>query len=107
MRHSESLPLKQSHKGALMHIEVTHNPDQTFIDNRNIGNWPIWTKDISEFPWSYDEQEQCYFLEGEVTVTPEGGTGVTVKKGDFVVFPKGMNCTWLVSSPVKKHYKFG
>ncbi len=27
----------------------------------------------SEFPWTYDEPETCYFLEGEVTVTGEDG----------------------------------
>lgn len=38
-----------------------------------VTSWPIWTKEISTFPWIYDSEETCYFLEGEVVVTPEGG----------------------------------
>ena len=76
--------------------------------------WPIWTKEPSTFDWHYDEQERCYFLEGEVTVTPKddavGATGqspVHIVKGDFVTFPKGLGCTWHVKKAVRKHYKFG
>ena len=71
-----------------------------------ITQWPIWTKEPSRFDWYYDEQEQCFFLEGEVTVeTPEGE--VSFGKGDFVTFPKGLSCVWVVKKAVKKHYKFG
>ena len=30
--------------------------------------WPIWTKEVSRFDWSYDCVEECYILEGEVVV---------------------------------------
>ena len=69
--------------------------------------WPIWTKEISVFPWTYDEAETCLFLEGDVIVTPAGGTPVRVGKGDLVTFPAGMSCTWDVKAPVRKHYRFG
>jgi uncharacterized cupin superfamily protein len=69
-----------------------------------IFDWPIWTKEESEFPWSYDEPETCYFLKGDVVVTPEGGEPVEVGQGDLVTFPKGMSCTWKVRKDVKKHY---
>jgi uncharacterized protein len=62
---------------------------------------------VSEFPWHYDEVETCYFLEGDVEVTPEGGKPVRMGKGVLVVFPKGMSCTWQVLKPVRKHYWFG
>ena len=64
-------------------------------------------KETSTFPWSYGESETCYFLEGEVEVTPDGGEPVVVGKGDLVTFPEGMSCTWTVRSPVRKHYRFG
>ena len=51
--------------------------------------------------------ETCYFLEGDVEVTPEGGKPVRIGKGDLVTFPTGMSCTWKVLKPVRKHYKFG
>ena len=30
----------------------------------------IWGCEISSFPWTYDEQETCLLLEGDVSVTP-------------------------------------
>jgi hypothetical protein len=36
-------------------------------------SWPIWGCEISSFPWTYDEQETCLLLEGDVSVTPDGG----------------------------------
>ncbi|MBF0435157.1 MAG: cupin domain-containing protein [Magnetococcales bacterium] len=72
-----------------------------------VGQWPIWTKEVSTFPWSYDEKETCYILEGEVTVIPEGGQPVHFGKGDLVTFPAGLSCTWEIKKPVRKHYRFG
>ena len=88
-------------------ITVTHNPSPETLDKLGVKKWPIWTKEASTFPWFYDEQETCYFLEGEVTVTPEGGEPVKIGKGDLVVFPQGMSCTWTIHKDVRKHYRFG
>lgn len=90
-----------------MQIKVTHQPTEEQLEWLDVLNWPIWTKEVSEFPWTYDEQETCYFLEGDVIVTPDGGQPVQVGKGDLVTFPAGMSCTWKVKSDVRKHYKFG
>ncbi len=68
--------------------------------------WPIWEKEISEFPWHYDERETCLILEGEVTVDASGQS-VTFGPGDLVIFPQGMDCVWRVKQPVRKHYNFG
>ena len=70
-------------------------------------SWPIWTKEISEFPWSYDEKETCYVLDGEVTIVNEQGEQVSFRGGDWVVFPEGMKCTWKITQSVRKHYNFG
>ena len=88
-------------------IKVIRNPAKTQLDELGVSDWPIWTKESSEFPWSYDEQETCYFLEGDVVVTPEGEAPVEVGKGDLVTFPTGMSCTWKIRRDVKKHYRFG
>ena len=88
-------------------IEIERNPDEERLNDLGVYDWPIWTKEVSEFPWSYDEPETCYFLEGDVEVTPEDGEPVTVGKGDLVTFPQGMDCTWDVREPVRKHYRFG
>lgn len=90
-----------------MEIKVIRGPGKEQLDKLGVADWPIWTKEASEFPWHYDEPETCYFLEGYVVVTPDGGEPTTVGKGDLVTFPEGMSCTWQVRKNVKKHYKFG
>ena len=90
-----------------MEIKVTHNPPKEELEKLGVFDWPIWTKEVSEFPWTYDISETCYFLEGRVVVTPEGGAPVEVGAGDLVTFPRGMSCTWKVLEPVRKHYTFG
>ena len=76
------------------------------LEKMGVFNWPVWAKEISRFPWSYDSIEECYFLEGDVTVETKDGKGVSFGKGDFVSFPKGLSCTWNIKKPVKKHYNF-
>jgi len=82
-------------------------PSDNDLEELGVKNWPIWTKEISEFDWFYDEKETCYFIEGEVEVETEDGEVYKIKKGDLVVFPRGLKCKWKVKTPVKKHYKFG
>ena len=76
------------------------------LEKIGVFSWPIWEKEVSKFDWSYDSVEQCYFLEGKVTVTPKAGKPVSFGKSDFVTFPVGLSCTWDVREPVKKHYIF-
>ncbi|MFO8037188.1 MAG: cupin domain-containing protein [Anaerolineales bacterium] len=88
-------------------IIVIHDPDQEHLEELDVFNWPIWTKEVSEFPWEYDTDETCYLLEGEVTVTPEGGNPVQIQKNDLVTFPQGMKCIWKITKDVRKHYTLG
>lgn len=88
-------------------IKIERNPGQDRLKKLGVSNWPIWTKEASEFPWSYDAQETCYFLEGDVVVTPDDGEPVEMGKGDLVTFPSGMSCAWKIRKDVKKHYQFG
>ena len=90
-----------------MQIKVEHQPSEAHLNRLGVFKWGIWTKEASEFPWTYDEQETCYFLEGDVVVTPAGGEPVQMGKGDLVTFPAGMSCTWNIRKDVKKHYRFG
>ncbi len=88
-------------------IQVERPPADHRLDELGVKSWDIWTKEVSEFPWHYDEREICYFLEGDVIVTPDGGEPVRIGQGDLVTFPEGMSCTWQVLKPVRKHYRFG
>jgi uncharacterized cupin superfamily protein len=75
------------------------------IESRGIRKWPIWTKEISRFNHVYDGDEECLFLEGDVVIETNEGNFI-LKPGDFVVFKDGLDCTWDVRKPVKKHYFF-
>jgi uncharacterized cupin superfamily protein len=88
-------------------IKKERDPAKEQIEKLGIMDWPIWTKEVSEFPWTYDAEETCYFLEGDVVVTPDNGEPVEMGKGDLVTFPAGMSCTWKIQKSVKKHYRFG
>jgi uncharacterized cupin superfamily protein len=88
-------------------IKVERNPGGERLQELGVAGWPIWTKEASEFPWTYDETETCYLLEGEVTVTGPDGETASFGKGDLVTFPEGLSCTWKISKDVKKHYRFG
>ena len=79
---------------------------QDQLRQMGVFDWPIWTKEASRFPWSYDSIEECYILEGDVTVETKDGKKVIFGKGDFVSFPKGLSCTWDIKKPVRKHYNF-
>lgn len=88
-------------------IRVERHPDAKRLEADGITGWPVWTREISEFDWTYDEPETCYFLKGDVVVTHRDGDPVEIGGGDLVTFPAGMSCTWKVRRPVRKHYRFG
>jgi uncharacterized cupin superfamily protein len=90
-----------------MNIEIEHHPSQERLAELGVETWPIWEKEVSEFPWRYADRETCYVLEGEVTVTPDGGEAVQIQAGDLATFPEGMSCTWKVTRDLRKHYRFG
>jgi len=94
-------------------IEVTR-PTQDELDDLGVKDWPIWTCDVSTFDWHYDRKETCLLLEGKVTVRARpadpaqpGEELASFGPGDFVVLPQGLDCTWEVTEPVRKHYRFG
>ena len=68
-----------------MKIKV-EKPEKKEMERQGILAWPIWEKEVSRFDWHYDQQEKCYILEGEVTVTT-AEEEVTIRPGDFVTFP--------------------
>lgn len=88
-------------------VSIESHPSPETLDALNVMEWPIWEKEVSNFPWHYDEQEICYLLEGEVTVTTENGSQYHCQAGDLVTFRKGLSCYWSIEEPVKKHYRFG
>ncbi len=88
-----------------MPIEVK-KISEDILKTMGVFEWPVWTKEASEFDWQYDEKESCYILEGDVDIKA-GNDTVHFGQGDFVVFPQGLSCVWKINKAVKKHYKFG
>lgn len=82
-------------------------PAKEKLQKMGVSNWPIWEKEVSEFPWYYSEKETCLILKGKVVVTPEEGDPVEIKEGDLVEFPQGLRCTWKIVKDIRKHYNFG
>jgi uncharacterized protein len=75
------------------------------IEERQIKKWPIWEKEISRFEHSYDGDEECLFLEGEVVIETKD-SNYSISPGDFVIFQDGLECIWDIKRPVRKHYNF-
>lgn len=86
---------------------IVEKPTAEKLASLGVSRWPTWSKEVSTFPWSFGSQEIAYILEGEVTVTPNGGEPVSFAAGDLVTFPSGMSCTWQVKKALRKHYQLG
>ncbi|MBD3193017.1 MAG: DUF861 domain-containing protein [Candidatus Heimdallarchaeota archaeon] len=82
-------------------------PEEGELEELAIDSWGIWEKEVSEFPWEYDEKEIFYVFEGQVSVELDDGTKVEFGKGDLVEFAQGVKCTWKVHKDIRKAYKFG
>ena len=82
-------------------------PTEGDLEKLNVKSWGTWSKEVSEFDWSYDDTETCYLLDGEVEVTnSKTGEKIQFKKGDLVQFEKGLKCIWNVKKPVRKYFSF-
>ncbi len=90
----------------IKNIEIISQPEPELLKALGVTHWPVWSKEVSRFPWVYDASESCYFIEGEVLVTTEQGQEVTIQAGDLVTFPAGLSCVWDIRHPVVKHYHF-
>lgn len=90
-----------------MHAILVETPDADRLARLGVDRWPVWEKEVSEFPWSYADRETGYFMEGHVIVTPEGGEPVAIRPGNLVIFPAGLVCTWKVLAPLRKRYCLG
>lgn len=87
-------------------ILVEHSATPMKLEVMGVYDWPIWKKEASTFDWTYDQQETCYIIRGEFSVTPEGGQTQYFKRGDLITFPQGMKCVWEITKDVEKHYDF-
>ncbi|CAL5185026.1 unnamed protein product [Lathyrus oleraceus] len=86
-------------------VKIEKNPSKSKLSELGVSSWPKWEGGPLKIPWFFENEETMYLLEGKVKVTVEKSVGsFGIGGGDLVVFPKGMNITWEVTEPVKKHY---
>ena len=64
----------------------------------------LWTCEPGEFDWNFTWDEFVYVLEGEVTITEEGGKSYTLGPNDMVRFPLGLKTHWKVTRSVRKFF---
>ena len=88
-------------------ILVEQNPSPMKLDVMHVEDWDTWEKEVSTFPWRYAQTETCFIIEGEAVITPHSGDPVTIVAGDLVTFMAGLDCTWEICRPIRKHYRIG
>lgn len=91
-------------KRKTMRIEI-ERPDQEELEEAGVFDWPVLEYDEDKFDWFYDKTEHCYIIEGEANIVSEFDA-LTVKPGDYLIFPAGLECVWDVQSKIRKHYSF-
>jgi len=82
---------------------VVDRPDNDELKEMGVENWPVLEHGEEKFEWFYDKTERCYIVSGEATIVSEFET-LTIKPGDFITFPAGLECIWDVDYAILKHY---
>ena len=86
-------------------IIIEKNVSEEKLKELGVSSWNVWDCPVSEFRLDFDDKsERSFILEGELVVTPDGGTPVTLVPGDYIIFPVGLKSTWEVTKTLKKHY---
>ena len=62
----------------------------------------LWECTAGRFNWTFEWDEFVHVLEGEVTISEDGGDTYTLRAGDFAHFPIGLKTEWHVPKYVKK-----
>ena len=62
----------------------------------------LWECTAGRFTWRYSVDETIYFLDGEVTISVNGGPGRRFRAGNSLHFSRGARATWEIESYVRK-----
>lgn len=66
----------------------------------------IWECSPGTYHATYTAYEYVVLIDGKITITPDGGTPVTVKAGDAFVVEHDFKGTWKIEEYVRKHFDF-
>jgi uncharacterized cupin superfamily protein len=76
--------------------------EYTSDDESMISGW--WEATPGTYHVSYDSWEFAHLIEGQITITPDGGSPQQVGPGDAFVVEKGFKGTWKIQQKVLKHF---
>ncbi|XP_025888855.1 uncharacterized protein [Solanum lycopersicum] len=99
----------QSNSSSNLSIIVQNNPSEAQLSELGIKSWPKWACSPGKYKLKFDAEETCYLLRGKVKVYPKNTTELSPVEfgaGDLVIIPKGLSCSWDITLPVDKYYKF-
>jgi len=66
----------------------------------------VWECSPGSYHATYTAYEYVVLITGRITITPDGGTPVTVSAGDAFVVEKDFVGTWTIHEHVRKHFDF-
>ena len=66
----------------------------------------LWSCTAGRFRWEFGWDEFVHILEGEVTITEDGGRTYKLRAGDSAHFPLGLHTHWHIPEFVKKSFTF-
>ncbi|MDB5523017.1 MAG: cupin protein [Rhizobium sp.] len=74
----------------------------TSADGQMISGY--WEATPGTYRATYTEYEFVHFIEGKLTITPDGGAPVVLGPGDAFVIEAGFKGTWKIDETVRKHF---
>lgn len=66
----------------------------------------IWECTPGTYHATYTAAEFVHMIAGRITITPDGGTPVSVGPGDAFIVDASFTGTWDITEPVRKHFSF-
>lgn len=89
-------------------VKVEGTPTmKTWVQHTSIDGSVIsgtWAATPGTWHASYKFYEFVHLIEGQITITPDGGAPVTLMPGDGFVVEPGFKGTWTIEKPVLKHF---
>lgn len=64
----------------------------------------VWHATIGFYHTTYVAYEFVHLMEGNITITPDGGESQDYGPGDGFVVEPGFKGVWEITKPVKKHF---
>jgi uncharacterized cupin superfamily protein len=78
---------------------------ELFAHSNNGSSTGFWKASVGRSHWNFEDYNEVIFiLEGQLSVTEEGGERVQLGPGDVAVFPVGWKGEWDVVEELKKFY---